>query len=130
MDQDANQDKKPIHDRRLMVRYPAKATTIVTRETDVMRAGLEATLRDVSPTGLGIILETPLEQNESVKIRLTNQIQHFEKETRGTIRHITALADGSYHIGVELTLRLTPLDVSIMRMAMPHNDDAEGTTWI
>ena len=112
-----------------MVRYPAKASTTVIRETDAMRAGLDAVLKDVSPTGIGVVLPIALAVNESVKIRLVNQIQRFERETRGTVRHVTQCDDGAYHIGIELSLRLTPLDVSLLRMGIPRETKAEGPQW-
>ena len=125
----SDRSKRPPDERRSMARHPAKASTTVIRETDMMRAGIDAVLKDVSPTGIGIFLPTALEVGELVKIRLVNQVQRFEKETRGTVRHVTRRDDGTCHIGIELSLRLTPLDVSLLKMGIPRETSADDRRW-
>ena len=117
-------------ERRLMVRYLGKASTTIIRDTDIMRSGVDAILKDVSPGGIGIVMGTPLQVDESVKVQLVNHVQRFEKQTRGIVRHVTTLDDGTYHIGIQLSLRLTPLDVSLLKMGMPHDDASDSQRWI
>ncbi|NOX54244.1 MAG: PilZ domain-containing protein [Planctomycetes bacterium] len=126
----ADQPKKPRRERRLLVRYPVKASTTLVRESDMMRIGMDAVLKDVSIAGIGIVVREPLEVGEMVKIELVNQIQRLEKETRGIVRHVTPRDDGTYHVGVELLLRLTPLEVSLLRMGLQREEEPEGPRWI
>ncbi len=104
-------------DRRFMVRYPSKAGATIIRESDMMRAGIPAELVDVTVAGLGIRCPEELPADEAVQIKLFNQIQRFEKDTRGIIKHCTPHGD-EFRIGVELILRLTPLEVSLLRMGI------------
>lgn len=104
-------------DRRFMVRYPSKAGATIIRESDMMRAGIPAKLVDVTSAGLGITCSQPLPAEEAVKIHLMNQVQRFSKETRGIIKYCTQVED-EYRIGVELLLRLTPLEVSLLKMGL------------
>ena len=116
-------------ERRLMLRYPSNAGALVIRETDMMRSGLEAELRDVSPAGMGLSMQEPPDVDEYVKIVATNEIQRFKKETRGVVRHVTKLEDGNYHVGIELQARLTPLEVSMLKMTVPNKSDSDNK-WI
>lgn len=113
-----------------MVRYPAKSSTLVICESDMMRSGIEARLRNVSATGLGLVTASPLTPDESVKVILSNDIQRVRKETRGTVRHVTARDDGAFQIGIELMARLTPLEVSLLRMGIPRPDDQQTPKWV
>ena len=124
---DAQQRAK---ERRILVRYPCSAGAIIIRETDFMRLGIDARVRNVSLGGLGIDAEEPLELNEQVKIQLRNDIQRFEKEVRGIVRHVTYLEEGVIRIGIELLLRLTPLEVSMLRMGIKSEDGKETTRWV
>ena len=121
---------KPRPERRVMVRYVGKAETLVVRDSDTMRFGLHAELRDISVTGLGIVMQTSLDVNEQVKLTLTNEIQRVKKEARGTVRHVTSLEDGSYQIGIELTARLTPMEVSLLKMAIPRDETTGEQLWL
>ena len=117
-------------ERRLMVRYPSKASTSVIRESDVMRMGIDAVLKDISGAGLGVIMKTPLRIGEQIKLSLRNEIQRLQKETRGVVRHVTEHDDGTYDVGIELTARLTPLEVSLLRMGIPKDSATDQPTWI
>jgi hypothetical protein len=109
---------------------PSNAAAVVTRESDVMRSGIEGKLKDVSLGGVGVLLQTPPEVNETVHLILRNDIQKIQKETRGTVRHVTPHGQGVYHVGIELFNRLTPLEVSLLRMGLSHESQAEGPTWV
>jgi hypothetical protein len=120
----------PPSERRSMVRYPAKSSTLVICESDMMRCGIEARLRNVSATGLGVVTSSPLKPEESVKIVLANEIQRIRKETRGVVRHVTQRDDDTYQVGIELLLRLTPLEVSLLRMGIPRPADENTRKWV
>lgn len=117
-------------DRRHLLRYPARAEAIVTRESDAMRLGLEARLLDISPRGVGLMLpgEVP-EPGESVSVRLQNDVQRIQKLTRGIVRHITADESGGTRVGLELYSPLTPLEVSLFRMGIARGD-GEAAVWV
>lgn len=125
---DERDPKDAQPERRLMVRYPAKASTFVIRETDMMRSGLEAQLKDVSAGGLGVTMRVHLEPNEQIKLTLTNEVQRITKDTRGVVRHVTQQDDGTYYVGIELRARLTPLEVMLLRMGIPKEPEAGDTS--
>ena len=95
-----------------------------------MRLGTDARVRNVSLGGLGLDSEEPLELNEQVKIQLRNDIQRFQKEVRGVVRHVTYMEDGVVRIGIELMLRLTPLEVGLLRMGIKPEGDQPASQWV
>lgn len=119
-------------ERRYMIRYPAKASTLIIREDDAMRIGIGGELKNISYGGLGILTSEPLEPGEQVKIELVNEIQRFRKLTRGTVRHATLLGPEVYLVGIELTLRLAPLEIMLLRMGIKSetNAAADKSNWI
>jgi len=117
-------------ERRSTPRRRGSASALIIRESDVMRFGVKGELRDVSATGLGLVMESPLEPNEQIKIQLTNVIQRVEKEVRGAVRHSTLQEDGTYHVGIELSSRLTPLEVSLLAMGVPTDSQDGQKTWV
>lgn len=125
MSDDPNKPGEPqkppdLPERRLMVRYPSTAGATVLRDSDAMRVGTEAKLHDVSIGGIGLTLKTDIPGiGEQIKVRLVNQIQRIEKEVRGVVRHVTPRDDGTFQIGLELYVRLTPLEVSLLKMSLP-----------
>ncbi len=121
--------QRPERERRKLVRYPTKASVTVFRQSDVMRVGLPAELRDISAAGIGLVLTEPLVVGEWVDLELTNEIQRFQKKTRGIVRHSTPIGPSRFLIGIELSLRLTPLEVLLMRMGFVSKQ-SEGPKWI
>jgi len=95
-----------------------------------MRFGIKGELRDISATGLGLLMKSPLEPNEQIKIQLTNVIQRVEKEVRGAVRHSTLQEDGTYRVGIELSSRLTPLEVSLLTMGIPTDPQDDQKSWV
>lgn len=129
----ARSGKKPqtaaVAQRRFLLRYPTNAGALVIRDTDPMRCGIEATLKNVSLAGLGIQLGEPLALNEQVVVRVRNEIQRVEKEVRGVVRHATLGDDGQWYVGLELYSRLTPLEVGLLRMGLLR-DSGEDAMWM
>ncbi len=117
-------------DRRLRSRHRAGATALVIRDSDKMRLGTEAALKDVSPAGLGLSMTAPLEIGEQIKIRLNNDVQKIEREVRGAVRHATPQDDGTFRVGVELFSRLTPLDVLLLRMGIRDDSEEGSKIWV
>ena len=115
-------------ERRSSERHPSRGTATLIRENDHMREGAVGTLHDISIMGLGLLFhdaELLPEVGEGVKVRLRNDVQRVDREVRGTVRHITQVVDGRHLVGIELALRLTPLEVSLLKM--PTEIEDKGT---
>ncbi len=123
---------RPEGERRLIPRFPSRSIAVVLRDSDLMRLGITGRVIDISVVGVGIVLPEPLEVGEQIKMRLKNEIQRFERETRGFVRHVTPRDDGTFQIGVSLQLRLTPFEVSLLKLASPGGDDnvENSSDWV
>ena len=75
-------------------------------------------------------IETELQLGEQIKIRLSNEIQKFKKEVRGTVRRVTPTDEGAFYCGVELNTRLTPLEVSFARISIVDHPENDGPLWV
>lgn len=117
-------------DRRRHERLPASAEVVLMRDSDAMRIGTRGELSDITPFGIGVVLSDRLENGEHVQVRLINHIQKVNAETRGYVRHVTPRDDGRYYIGVELQVRLQPLQVSLLQMGIRGEDEGEAPKWI
>lgn len=118
-------------DRRGSTRYPARAKAMIYRDSDAMRTGSPASTNDISVSGLGLLMkESPPDLDEVIKIRLTNEIQRFDREVRGYVRHVTKTDDDVYRIGVELLTRLTPLEVSLLRLSCTAGLGDNESSWV
>ncbi|HXY33202.1 MAG TPA: hypothetical protein VEI07_03180 [Planctomycetaceae bacterium] len=105
---------------------PTGSTTArIIRETDMMRAGHDAVLRGVSASEL--VLEGPpgLNLQDQIKIKLHHVVQRFDKEVRGLVRRIEPIDAQFERITVELFTRLTPIEVSVLKMGI---DVSSGNT--
>ncbi len=109
-------------------RRTAGATARIIREMDMMRAGLDAVLRDVSAGQL--VLEGPpgLKVQDQIKIKLHHIVQRFEKEVRGLVRKIEPMDAQSERLTVELFTRLTPVEVGVLKMGI--DVDQSATRWV
>lgn len=118
-------------DRRGNTRYRARAKATIYRDTDAMRTGSPADTHDISVGGLGLLMkESPPDLDEVIKIRLVNEIQRFDREVRGYVRHVTKTDDDFYRIGVELLTRLTPLEVSLLRLTCDTGLGNNDSGWV
>jgi hypothetical protein len=70
-----------------------------------------------------------LQVDEQLKIRLKNVVQRCEKEVRGVVRKATRGADGTMTIEIDLFTRLTPIEVSMLRMGVARDENA-GPRWV
>lgn len=101
----------------------------IVRDSDIMQFGLKGDLKDVSQSGLGILLDEALEIGEQVKIDVEHIVQRFKKQVRGIVRHVNE-SESKYRIGIELFTRLNPSDVSILKMGAPKDEDDENKRWL
>ncbi|MEX0726813.1 MAG: PilZ domain-containing protein [Planctomycetaceae bacterium] len=108
-------------------RSPGEPKAAIYRDTDVMRWGIEGDLYEVSISGIGMILDDPMTIGEQIKVTLINDLQKVRKEVRGVVRQVTLLDDGRHQIGVELFTRLTPLEMSLLKMGL--NRKKAGPQW-
>lgn len=109
-------------DRRAMPRFGSRSTARVLRDTDAMRLGVPGKLVNLSPAGLGLTLSVPLAVGEHVKVELANDLQRFKKEVRGVVRHCSEARSGGYRIGMELFTRMSPRDLSMLRLPFDSGD--------
>ncbi|HEV8067195.1 MAG TPA: hypothetical protein VGP76_05640 [Planctomycetaceae bacterium] len=103
----------------------ARTTARVIREMDMMRAGYDAVLRGVDTSQL--VLEGPpgLNPQDQIKIKLHHVVQRFDKEVRGLVRTIEPIDAQLQRITVELFTRLTPIELSVLKMGV---DASSGNT--
>jgi|GEM_PF-1859542 len=131
---DEQNDASVIADeRRCVPRFYARAVATIYRDNDAMRKGIPCTLHDISIAGIGLNVEEEeldLRLMEPVKVRLQNDVQRFDKEVRGIVRHISVLYDGMYRVGIELGCRLTPLEVSLLKVRPMTGEDDGKSTWV
>lgn len=121
-------DSKPP-ERRFMLHYPAAASTLILRESDVMRVGVESQLKEVSATHITVSVGDAFADNERVQIDLTNEIQRFKKRTRGSVSQCDPLADGQHLVRIDLQLRLSPLEVILLKMGIAR-DQGTAAKWL
>ncbi len=124
-----DQPKKPS-DRRIKTRHAGNAAALVVRDDDIMRTGINGDLYDVSATGVGLTLEAEVNLTEQVRITLNNPVQRIQKETRGTVRHVSQHQDGTWRVGIELATRLTPLEVNLLKMGIEPSSREDSSEWI
>ena len=112
---------------------PAKrtsgATAHIIREMDMMRAGIDAVLREVSAGQL--VLEVPpgLKLQDQIKVKLHHIVQRFEKEVRGLVRQVEPIDAQTERVTVELFTRLTPVEVGVLKMGIDVDQNA-GPRWV
>jgi hypothetical protein len=129
---DAEKTPEPIpaaQEPKARSRRTASTTARVIREMDMMRAGIDAVLREVSAGQL--VLEGPpgLKLQDQIKIKLQHVVQRLEKEVRGLVRRIEPIDAQSERITVELFTRLTPVEVGVLKMGIDVADNA-GPRWV
>jgi len=107
----------------------ASTTARIIREMDMMRAGYDAVLRGISTSQL--ILEGPpgLNPQDQIKIKLHHVVQRFDKEVRGLVRTIEPIDAQLERITVELFTRLTPIEVSVLKMGIDASSGKTEKRW-
>jgi hypothetical protein len=110
-------------------RKSASATAKVIREMDMMRAGLDAVVRSVTATQLVLEGAPGLKLQDQLKVRLHHVVQRFDKEVRGLVRQIEPIDADSERVTVELFTRLTPVEVSVLKMGIDVADDT-APRWV
>ena len=108
-------------------RSPGVPKAAIYRDTDVMRWGIEGELAEVGISGIVLVLDEPMNLGEQIKITLINDLQKVRKEVRGAVRQVTLLDDGRHQVAVELFTRLTPLEMSLLKMGL--NRKKAGPEW-
>ncbi len=105
---------------------------LVIRDSDAMRNGIRGMVRDVATNKLIVRLPQVLPANEQIQLRLRNFVQRFRKEARGVVRGHTPdpKVPDNYLIEVELYTRLTPLEVSLLRMGVRDENIPRTKKWV
>ncbi len=111
------------------VRPTSSTTARVIREADMMRGGYDAALRGVSASNL--VLEGPpgLKLQDQIKIKLHHVVQRFDKEVRGLVRQIEPIDANTERIKVDLFTRLTPIEVSVLKMGIEIEGGQAEKRW-
>jgi hypothetical protein len=115
-------------DRRVFPRYDSRAQVRIIRASDRMRFGITGEVWNISVEGTGIVLKESLRIGEQITLELSNTVQRFRCDVRGTILWCEPMADGRYRCGVRFLRRISPLDVSSLR-GRPRDDSDRATTW-
>lgn len=105
---------------------------LVIRDSDAMRNGIRGMVRDVTMSKLVVRLPVTLPPAEQIQLRLRNFVQRFRKEARGVVRgHVEdPKVPGHFLIDVELYTRLTPLEVSLLRMGIRDENIPRTKKWV
>ncbi|MGE3315497.1 MAG: hypothetical protein AB7O26_10310 [Planctomycetaceae bacterium] len=105
---------------------------LVIRDSDAMRNGIRGMVREVATNKLLVRLPQTLPQNEQIQLKLRNFVQRFRKEARGVVRGHTPDPKVPDHflIEVELYSRLTPLEVSLLRMGVRDENIPRTKKWV
>jgi hypothetical protein len=117
-------------ERRSYQRHLGHAEVCVIRDTDVMRDGLPVQLENISAAGMGILSPVPFRVDEQLKFRLRNEVQRFSANLRGIVRWIEPKEDGSFRCGIELSTRLMPFDVMMLRRAGVGDQSDGSPEWV
>jgi len=99
-------------------------------DADVMRIGVKVRLINVNATGVGLECDRTVDVGESVTVELENVVQRFHRTVRGRVRHCTEISDEKYVVGIELQLRLSPMDVSQLKMGLSRGDASGEKRWM
>jgi hypothetical protein len=110
-------------------RRKASTTAQITREGDMMRAGVDGVLIDMSIESVTLEAHGKFAPGDQLKIRLQNIVQRCEKEVRGAVRKAEPAVEGSMLVTIELFTRLTPLEMSLLKMGVARSDD-DSQKWI
>lgn len=113
----------------MRLKHLGKAETLIMRDSDTMRVGLNVRLESIRATGLKVISPVPLRLNEQVKIRLRNEVQRITADLRGAVRWFEP-RDSGYLIELELFTRLMPLDVMALRRAGATDVELLDKIWV
>ncbi len=119
-----------VDEKRLLPRYLARAKATIIRETDRLRTGVPAKVYDLSIVGVGLrMIDRPPDLQEIVKVHIENMVQRVTRDVRGIVRHVTQMESGTWRVGIELLTRLSPLEVSLLKMS-GLVDSGEFPVWI
>ena len=110
-------------------RGTSSVTARIIREMDMMRGGHDAVLRGVSTSQ--VVLEGPpgLNLQDQIKVKLHHVVQRFDKEVRGLVRQIEPIDAKLQRITVELFTRLTPIEVSVLKMGIDASSGKTEPRW-
>jgi len=105
---------------------------LVIRDSDAIRNGIRGLLREVTMSRLVVRLPEPVPEGEQIKLRLRNFVQRFRKEARGVVRNAFLDVDRpeEFIVEIELYTRLTPLEVSLLRMGIRDDSQPRRTRWV
>ena len=108
-----------------------RALATVFLANDAMRVGNPAKLFDLATGRLGLQMESPPELGEVISIRLENHIQRVDRTVRGVVREVIEIQSELYRVHVELSARLLPMDVLLLKTSITDGGpDKNKTRWL
>ena len=108
----------------------ASTSAQVFRENDLMRLTIDARVLDITAGTMSLRVTAALQVADQIKIRLRNIVQRLEKEVRGRVCAVEPREDESFDLAVDLLTRLTPLEVSTLKMGILPPDADASPKWI
>ncbi len=102
----------------------------VMRDTDAMRLGIDAAVFAISTDGVGIRIGTQLGIGEIVQIELKHDLQRIKREVRGIVRSIEPAFRERFDVTIEFQMRLTPLEVSLLKSSYDADGWDDTRRWI
>ena len=108
-----------------------RALATVFLPNDAMRIGKPAKLFDLATGRLGLQMESPPALGEVISIHLENHIQRVDRTVRGVVREVFEIQSELFRIRVELSARLSPMDVLLLKTSISDDGtDKDKTRWL
>jgi hypothetical protein len=74
----------------------------------------QARVQNISQTGIGLLLDQPLEPGTIVGLDMGSQSRRRARVLMARVIHVTAQGDGSWLVGCEFTFQLTDRDLKAL----------------
>jgi hypothetical protein len=109
-----SQTKAPPAERRAWVRYPRKLVTMWRLLGDGGEEHWTAGVRDLSPAGVGLVINRSFPPATVLTVRLQNSIRTYERSALVRVEHCTALPDGDWLVGCTFVVKLRTDELDLL----------------
>lgn len=100
-------DEKSGVERRAALRYPIGKKALWNVTLFLGGSATEARVRDISTTGIGLLMPEPIETGTRITVELTNKSRLFSCSRIVRVVYVDTISDGQYFIGCEFSTPLT-----------------------
>jgi len=104
---------KSFINRRVAVRHPASASVSTRLTRDTARAR-RATIRDISVSGLALIVRSPLKAGTDLLVQMKNEALDLAYDLAARVIHATSQPRGRWIIGCAFARELTPSELETL----------------